>query len=1060
MIHGLGSDGRRVARGVKVTRKRLGLIPALTIVSLTLVLAPLVAVSGQSFWSANRWGIASAAKSSITNHSGESFSNLQRGRLRSRLPKSKGSNGNPVFFNPETYLSGGVYAFSVAVGDFNGDGNLDLAVANQCSQNNCNSGTVSVLLGNGDGTFRAAQSYSSGGYEAYSVAVGDVNKDGKADLIVANGCQSASQCTSGAIGVLLGNGDGTFQTAQTYSSGGVVASSIAIADVNRDGNPDLLVANQCLSSSCASGGVSVLLGNGNGTFQTAQSYATGGLTAVSVATGYFNGGKKIDLVVANQCQSSGSCNGSVGILLGNGNGTFQPAQTYASGGATAVSVATADFNGDGKADLVVANQCPSSGSCSNSMVGVLLGNGDGTFQQAQTYASGGNNTSAVTVSNLTGNGQMDLVLSNQCQMSGNCNVGSVSVLLGNGDGTFQPAQNYISDGVFADSAGVGDWNRDEKLDLAIVNQCQTSGNCSGTVTILLGNGDGTFQAPPSYPSAGYDADSVALGDLNGDGNLDLVVANFCQSSGCNQGTNGVVSVLIGNGDGTFQPAQQYATGGFGSSSVAIGDFNGDGNADVVVANQCSTSSCKSGGSVSILLGNGDGTLQAATNYSSGGYTTLSVAIADFNNNGKLDLAVANQCQEASCQNGSVGVLLGNGDGTFQSAQSFASGGYETNSVAIGDFNGDGNPDLVLTSQCQDITCQNGGVSVLLGNGYGTFQTAQSYSSVGFEADSVAVADVNGDGRPDLVVSNLCQGAANCDNGFVQTLIGRGNGTFYQAHGYSSGEQNSYSLVASDFNGDGDVDIVVTNGGVTSLLLGNGDGTFQTPTPYFPGGTFIATGDFNGDHKPDVVVAGGSLSNVTVLLNVAAGYRFATTTTLSSSPNPSAVDQPVVFTATITNQVGGSPTGTVTFKSDTTTLGKATVSNGQATLNYSFTSQGTSPIVASYSGNSTFLPSNSAPLKQMVQKAPTTTALASSLNPSQTGQMVKFTATVSGQYGGTPTGTITFEDGPTVLAQVPLSGGVAKYKTSGLAEGNHHIKANYSGDGNYRVSQGSLTQVVQ
>jgi len=1054
-----------------VTRKRLGLIPVLTVVSLTLLLAPLQNVSGQSPWDAINWDGPSAAGSAISRSVESSrsatvaspaliFSNFQRGRLHTRVAKSRKSNGNQVFFNPETYLSGGVYAVSVAVGDFNGDGNLDLAVANQCSQNNCDSGTVSVLLGNGDGTYQAAQSFSSGGYEAYSVAVGDVNKDGKADLIVANGCHSANQCTRGNIGVLLGNGDGTFQSAQTYSSGGVVASSVAIADVNRDGNPDLLVANQCLNSSCTSGGVSVLLGKGNGTFRTAQSYATGGLTAVSVAVGHFNGAKKIDLVVANECQSSGSCNGSVGILLGNGNGTFQPVQTYASGGASAVSVATGDFNGDGKNDLVVANQCLSIGSCGNGNVGVLLGNGDGTFQPAQTYASGGNNTSAVAVSDLTGNGQLDLVLSNQCQMSGTCNVGSVSVLLGNGDGTFQPAQNYISDGVFADFAGVGDWNGDKKPDLAVINQCQTSVNCSGIVTIFLGNGDGTFQAPPSYASGGYDADSVALGDLNGDGILDLVVANLCQSDNCSQGTNGIVSVLLGNGDGTFQAPQEYATGGFGSSSVAIGDFNGDGNADVVVANQCSASDCKSGGSVSTLLGNGNGTLQAAQNYSSGGYTALSVAIADFNNDGTLDLAVTNQCQDTTCQNGSVSVLMGNGDGTFQSAQSFASGGYETNFVAIGDFNGDGNPDLALTSQCQDSTCQNGGVSVLLGNGNGTFQTAQTYSSAGFEADSVAVTDVNGDGRADLVVSSLCQGASNCDNGFVQTLIGRGNGTFYPAHGYSSGEQNSYSLVTSDFNGDGNADIVVANEDSTSLLLGNGDGTFQTPIPYFPGGAFIATGDFNGDRKPDVVIAGGSFSSVTVLLNVATGYRFATTTTLSSSPNPSAVDQPVLFTATITNQIGGSPTGTVTFKSGTTTLGKGTVSNGQATLNYSFPSEGTVPVVATYSGDSTFLPSSSAPLKQKVQKALTATTLTSSPNPSQVGQTVTFTATVTGQYGGTPTGTVTFDDGHTQLAQVPLSGGVAEYQTSTLTQGNHHIKANYSGDENYRGSQGSLTQVVQ
>jgi len=952
-----------------------------------------------------------------------------------------------------------VYAYSVSVGDFNGDGKADLVVSNQCPQSNCNSGAISVLLGNGDGTFQAAQSYASGGYEAYSVAVGDVNGDGKADLIVANGCQSANQCANGAIGVLLGNGDGTFQAAQSYSSGGVVASSVVIADLNKDGHADLVVANQCLDSSCASGGVSVLLGNGDGTFQAAQSYPSGGLTAVSVAVGDFNHDHKMDLVVANQCQSSGNCNGNVGVLLGNGKGIFQSAQTYSSGGYRAVSVAVDDFDEDRVADLVVANQCPSSGDCSNGSVGVLLGNGDGTFQPPQNYLSGGNNTAAVAVSDLNGDGRTDLVLANQCQIASNCNDGSISVLLGNGDGTFQPARSYTSDGVFAVSVDSGDWNGDRKTDLVVVNQCQTDSNCNGTVTVLLGNGDGTFQVPPSYASGGYDADSVATGDLNRDGNLDLVVANLCQSSSCSSGNNGSVSVLLGNGDGTFQAAQQYATGGFGSSSVAIGDFNGDGNPDVVVANQCGTSDCKSGGSVSVLLGTGNGKLETAQTYPSGASVALSVAIADFDKDGNLDLAVANQCQDSSCQNGAVSVLLGNGNGTFQPAQSYGSAGFQTNFVAVGDFNGDGNPDLVLASQCQDSSCQHGGVSVLLGNGNGTFQAAQSYSSAGSQADGVAITDLDGDGMVDLVVSNLCANS-DCSTGVVSSLLGNGKGTFHPAHAFNSGGQHAYSVVAGDFDGDGHNDVVVTNGDGTAVLLGNGDGTFQTAVPYSPGGIFISTGDFNGDHQPDVIVAGGSLSTITVLLNVAVGYRQATTTTLASSPNPSSVNQSVLFTATIANQIGGQPTGTVTFKAGTTTLGQAKVSKGQATLNYSFTSPGTDSIVATYSGDSIFLPSSSLPLKQKVMKAATTTILTSSPNPSQVGQTVKLTATVTGQYGGTPTGSITFKDNGTVIAQVALSGDVAHYKTSALTKGKHHIAAIYSGDANFQNSNGSVDQIVQ
>ena len=1031
-------------------------------------LFPSVATSGERHRSSNGGNLQRAAAQLKISGSGVSFSpsypGIARSNLRGRshrsIAKPNIPNGGAVFFNPVTYPSAGVYATSVAVGDFNGDGKADLALANQCPLSNCNAGAVSVLLGNGDGTFQAAQTYSTGGFEADAVTVGDVNKDGKADLIIANGCQSPNQCGKGAIGVLLGNGDGTFQSAKANSSGGVTASSVAIADVNGDGRADLIVANQCLDSTCASGGVSVLLGNGDGTFESPRSYSSGGVTAVSVAVGNFNGDKKIDLVVANQCQSAGNCNGTVGVLLGNGNGTFKAAQSYPSGGYLGVSVATADFNGDGKTDLVVSNQCQSSGNCTKGNAGVLLGNGDGTFGSAQSYVSGGNNTAAIAVADLNGDGGMDLVLANQCLSQGSCMVGSVSVLLGNGDGTFQAAQNYLSDGVFAYAAGVGDWNGDGKLDLAVVDQCQSSENCSGSFTLLLGNGDGTFQVPPNYASGGYDADSVIAADLNRDGKLDLVVSSLCQSANCAHGNNGTVSVLLGNGDGTFQQAHDYASGGFGASSVAIGDFNGDGNPDVVVANQCSTSDCKSGGNVSVLLGKGDGTLGTAISYSSGAYVALSVAVADFNKDGKLDLVVANQCQNSGCKNGAVAVLLGNGDGTFESAQSYGSAGYFTNFVAVGDFNGDGNPDLAVTSQCQDGSCSNGGVSVLLGNADGTFQAAQSYNSGGSEADSVSVADVNGDGKLDLLASNLCQSLSDCNNGNVSSLLGRGDGTFRAAHAYSSGGQNAYSVVAGDFNGDGNTDVVVATSDGTDVLLGNGDGSFQTPIPYFPGGIFISSGDFNGDQKPDVVIASGSLSTVTALLNIATGFRLATTTTLTSSPNPSAVNQSVLFTATVATQFAGSPTGTVTFKSGTTTLGQAPVSNGQATLNYSFTSQGTFPIVATYSGDSTFLPSSSAPLKQSVTKATTTTTLSSVPNPSQSGQTVKFTATVAGEYGGTPTGSVTFKDGATVLAQVTLSGGVAKYKTSTLSQGKHRIYANYGGDTNFRASSGNVLQTVQ
>ncbi len=968
-------------------------------------------------------------------------------------------NSAPVFFNPPNYVLGGVYAFASAVADFNGDGKPDLVVTNQCPNNNCKVGGITILLGNGNGTFTIGQSYSSGGYEAYSVAIADLNGDGKKDIVIANGCQNNSDCTSGGVGVLLGNGDGTFQTAQSYSSGGIAASSVVIAKLNSDSKADLAVANQCYDSSCSSGGVSILLGQGDGTFQMGQSYPSGGVAALSVTAGDFNGDGKPDLAVANQCASATDCSATTGVLLGNGHGAFQSAVTYPSGGYKGASVATGDFNGDAHADLVVAAQCQSSTNCTVGNLGVLIGNGDGTFRSPKNYSSAGNTASSVSVAQLSSDGNADLVVSNQCQMVSNCAQGLVAVLLGKSDGTFQTAQTYVSDGVFAQSVVTADLNRDGQTDVAVVNQCQTGSSCSGTVTILLGNGNGTLQSPPTYSSSGYDADSVAIGDLNGDGKPDLVVADLCQAAGCKGSSNGgLVYVLLGNGDGTFRPAQAYPTGDFGTTAVAIADVNGDRIADVLAANQCSTTDCSSGGSVSVLLGNGDGTLQASQNYSSGAFTSLSVVVGDFNNDGKPDLAVASQCQDTSCVNGTVSVLLGNGNGNFKSAKVYPSAGFQTNFVAAGDFNQDGNLDLALASQCQDNTCQNGGVSVLLGNGDGTFQTAQSLDSGAWQTDGVAVADFNGDGIPDLAASNVCQSALNCSNGTLSVWLGRGDGTFRSVHTFTAGGQTAYSLVAADFNGDGATDVVVPNGDQTYLLLGNGDGTFQTPAPYYPAGIFAASGDVNGDKQPDVVLASGALSNVTVLLNIATGYRQSTLTSLTSNPNPSYVFQSVQFTATVSSQYG-SPSGSVSFNQGSTVLGTAPLKNGKATFTYSFTSVANDLITALYNGNSNFLPSTSPVLKQKVLRANSTTSLTSSLNPSNQGQAVTFTATVTGQYGGTPTGNITFKDNGNFLAQVSLKNGVAQYKTSALTKGRHRIGASYNGDTNFHSSSASLVQQV-
>ncbi|MGC2057556.1 MAG: VCBS repeat-containing protein, partial [Candidatus Sulfotelmatobacter sp.] len=319
------------------------------------------------------------------------------------------------------------------------------------------------------------------------------------------------------------------------------------------------------------------------------------------------------------------------------------------------------------------------------------------------------------------------------------------------DTIFDATPGYASGGVQASSSAMGDLNGDGLADLVVANQCASNASCGGSVGVLMSNGDGSFQAPASYSTIGADASSVALADVNGDGHLDILVANQCVSAS-NCSSSGVV-VLLGNGDGTFQPGVSYSVAGSNAYSIAAADLNGDGKLDLVAAEQCSSNNNCNAGSVAVLLGNGDGTFQSSVAYNSGGLYAFGVAVADLNGDGHPDLVVSNYClSNSSCTYGTVDVLLGNGDGTFQSAVSYNSGGYYSIAVKVADLNGDGKADLIVASLCNDNSnCDLGSVGVLLGNGDGTFQAASSYSAGGRSAYSAAAADVNGDGKLDVVV---------------------------------------------------------------------------------------------------------------------------------------------------------------------------------------------------------------------------------------------------------------------------------------------------------------------
>ncbi|HEY1305059.1 MAG TPA: VCBS repeat-containing protein [Vicinamibacterales bacterium] len=268
------------------------------------------------------------------------------------------------------YDSGGYLPGGTAVADLDGDAQADLVIANSyaCPYFFCPTGSVGVLLGTGDGTFRPAVTYGSGAASTNAVAVGDLNGDAKPDLIVVSFCADVNNCLKGAVSVLLGNGDGTFQAAATYDSGGYGSQSLAVADMNGDHSLDVVVANQI-------GGVSELLGNGDGTFQPSRIVGVGPEYGHSIAVADVNADERSDLIIGNTCISYPyHCTDLVGVLQGNGDGSFQSAVAYPSGDEYQSSVTIADVNGDGSPDLLAAN-------LDSTTLGVLIGTGTGSFRR-------------------------------------------------------------------------------------------------------------------------------------------------------------------------------------------------------------------------------------------------------------------------------------------------------------------------------------------------------------------------------------------------------------------------------------------------------------------------------------------------------------------------------------------------------------------------------------------------------------------------------------------------------------------------------------------------------
>gem|GEM_PF-834550 len=711
------------------------------------------------------------------------------------------ANGTGWFAGKADTLTGGTNSRSIVAQDLDGDTKLDLVVANYGSHN------VSVFINSGTGTFPisgrtlyAPYTYAT---NPTNVTCGDVDQDGKCDLIVS--------CNSGYVSVVPGTGNTTetfnvTATATYWASASPYAATLA--DFNGDSKPDLATANYGATN------MSVLLNKGNGMFAGARPYATNVVNQRTVAIGDFNADGKTDLVTTNSYYYLTGNGSSISVLLGNGDGSFSSPTKYDTGNGNGYypwGVAVADFNGDGRQELAVANN-------GTTTITMFMGNGDGTFPAKFSLSCAYSGMTTLCAADLNNDGKMDLI--------GPASTNDPSLLcvfLGNGDGSFQARSDWPT-GLAPYCTTVADMNADGKNDLITVNKTDN------TVMVHWGNGDGTFNV--SYPT-GSGPYGVATNDVNGDGKPDLGVANLSANT---------VSMLLGNGDGTFSPKVDYATGS-APRSLVVSDVNRDGKADLAIANSGAST-------LSLLAGNGDGTFASQVEYDVGNAPN-SIAVGDLDKDGQNDLVTANY------NSNNVSVLLGDGFGSLQPPTNYTVG-TSPYAVVIGDVNSDGSPDLMASNLGANT------VSVLLGRGTGGFATQVTYSAFpsSNSPTSVNVADFDQDGFADLLVTS------NSDTNYMAYLANTGTGAFSAPTVYQVGSDAVPHAVVADLNLDGKPDVVAAcgNANAVAILLGNGYGGFASPIRYITGYCVrgVAVGDFNADGLPDIASVSNS-NAVSILL---------------------------------------------------------------------------------------------------------------------------------------------------------------------------------------------------
>jgi hypothetical protein len=884
---------------------------------------------------------------------------------------------NSIAYDP---LNNGVQSLFSA--DFDQDGKPDLAVMQF-------DGTLNILHNAGDGAFAAPQGYlnpnpnvgSENVSQAFAV---DLNGDGYPDVV-------AFDAANSVVITWLNAGNGTFGTAQTttLSTSYGQAAGIAVGDVNGDGKADVVVAySTMLSQTSSKMSIQTLLGKGQGTFNALPAVTITVPTSLQlsyyapIALGDLDGDGKLDIAALFEEQTSQFAGQIiVTTATGNGDGTFgalnanSPISASVSGfpflNFNTTGVQILDLNHDGKADIEVDM---------NDKLYAALGQGNGTFspQVASTFQAG----SGTIFADMNGDGYPDAI-------SGQVNV---AIWLGKGDGTFAtPAINaqYVADLPTPQGLVAADFNGDKKLDIADL------GALYKQVALFTGNGDGTLHGAPqlSLPADWFTTDTQLenVQQATTKPYSDLILINY-------GGTSPSLVTGLSDGKGNFSYVSSLGKAmpsDFYFVEPVKADFNGDGMQDLLMTGIA--------GELWVSLSNGDGTFAApaAINMPTLACPLSYGATGDLNGDGKQDIVVAypgdQACQGQTYASGYF-VIKGNGDGTFQKPM-FYPAGTQLYSATLGDMNLDGNPDLIL-DDVPPLSVGGYQVTLQMGNGDGTFGAPSTVLS-NYIVTDVNVADLNQDGKSDLLLAAEEVAGSSESTGGLVWIAGNGDGTFSEQTELATGSFFSQTQVA-DMNGDGIPDILATlytDPGQPntyygfSTLLGLGGGAFSAPVnqlePFL--GLMPTVGNFYDDNAPDVVTT--TFYGVGLFLG-----QGGTTLALTTSAPSLAFGSDETLTATVVPSMAGRPTpaGTVSFYDGTTLLGTSPLSGGSATFGAASLATGAHSITAVYSGDSNF-----------------------NLNTSAASTVTVTTLTPAFTLAGTPS-TLTITDGANGLVSLTLA----------------------------------------